>query len=156
MPLLNPQVAATAVPPSPPEHLPLLVNWAMERGGHVLVVDDSPTNRLVTEALLSSVGFTVSLAAGGAEALEVMRGLSKAPDAVLMDLAMPDMDGVMTTTAIRALPPPHGRVVIIALTASGLPEERMRCIEAGMDDFLIKPAGKATLLRTLRQWMGDD
>lgn len=152
MAFLNPHIAASGAPPRS-DRLSLLVNWAMERGGHILVVDDSPTNLLVTEAILSSVGFTVSLATGGAEALEVMRGT--APDAVLMDLAMPEMDGVMTTAAIRALPPPHGRVVIIALTANSQPEDRMRCIEAGMDDFLTKPAGKATLLTTLHQWMSD-
>lgn len=152
MAFLNPHIAASGAP-SRPDRLSLLVNWAAERGGHILVVDDSPTNLLVTEAILSSVGFTVSLATGGAEALAVMRG--SPPDAILMDLAMPDMDGVMTTAAIRALPPPHGRVVIIALTANGQPEDRMRCIEAGMDDFLTKPAGKATLLTALHQWMCD-
>ncbi|NYZ15041.1 response regulator [Azospirillum sp. RWY-5-1] len=154
MAFLNPHVTAPAAPLRS-DRLSLLVNWARERGGHILVVDDSPTNLLVTEAILSSVGFTVSLATGGTEALDVMRDSERAPDAVLMDLAMPDMDGAMTTAAIRALPPPHGRVVIIALTANGQPEDRMRCIEAGMDDFLTKPAGKATLLTTLHQWMCD-
>lgn len=147
---------AMAIAAAPPDRLSLLANWAAERGGHILVVDDSPTNLLVTEAILSSVGFTVSLANGGAEALDVMRGSAEVPDAILMDLAMPGMDGVMATAAIRALPPPHGRVVIIALTANGQPEDRMRCIEAGMDDFLVKPAGKAALLTALHQWISDD
>lgn len=155
MPLLNPSPAIPVAPPRP-DRLSLLATWAAERGGHILVVDDSPTNLLVTEAILSNAGFTVSLATGGAEALRVISESPEAPDAVLMDLAMPDMDGVMTTAAIRALPPPHGHVVVIALTANGQPEDRMRCIEAGMDDFLVKPAGKSMLLTVLHQWISDD
>lgn len=154
MPRFAPYPASAAIP-APPDRLSLLAGWAAERGGHILVVDDSPTNLLVTEAILSSVGFTVSLAAGGEEAVVAIRESVVAPDAILMDLAMPDMDGVMATAAIRALPPPRGRVVIIALTANSQPEDRMRCIEAGMDDFLVKPAGKAALLTTLHQWIGD-
>lgn len=130
-----------------------LAEWAAWRGGRVLVVDDSATNRLVTSAILSKAGFTVMLAAGGAEAVEVLRKADPAPEIVLMDVAMPDMDGLEATRTIRALPDPLGAVIVVALTAQDLPEDRERCAGAGMDDFLVKPAGRTALLSMLHRWL---
>lgn len=130
-----------------------LDEWAIRRGGRVLVVDDSQTNRLVTSAILGKSGFAVTLACGGEEAVDHVRRAEPPPEIVLMDVAMPGMDGIDATRAIRALPAPACNVIIIALTAQDLPDDRQRCRDAGMDDFLVKPAGRQTLLRMLSRWL---
>jgi CheY-like chemotaxis protein len=72
---------------------------------------------------------------------------------VLMDMHMPEMDGLAATQCIRAQEAARGwpRVPIVALTASALPEDRQRCLEAGMDDALVKPFGLEQLQRVLEQ-----
>lgn len=127
--------------------------WAERRGGRVLVVDDSPTNRLVTSAILGKAGFSVSLATGGQEAVDLVRSADPLPEIVLMDVAMPGMNGLDATRAIRGLPGAAGRVTIVALTAQDLPDDRDRCRDAGMDDFLVKPAGRMALLSILERWL---
>lgn len=134
-------------PPMP--SLEELSAWAIERARRVLVVDDSLTNRLVIRGLLEKAGFRVSTADGGWSAVHQMAEAEEAPDAVLMDVSMPDIDGLEATARIRALPPPRGTVAIIGLTANNLPEDRQQCLDAGMDAFVIKPAGKRELLAIL-------
>lgn len=127
--------------------------WAQNRGGRVLVVDDSPTNRMVTGAVLGKAGFQVHLAASGEEAVRMVAEAELLPDAVLMDIAMPDMDGVAATTAIRALPGRRGRIPIIAMTAHAFPEDRDLCLKSGLDDYLSKPVAKVDLLAALERWL---
>jgi two-component system, OmpR family, response regulator len=133
--------------PSPEE----LFAWASDRRRSVLVVDDSLTNRLVIGGLLERIGFSVTSVDGGAAAVALISGGTTVPDAVLMDVSMPEVDGLRATANIRALPPPRGNVVIIGISANAMPEGRRQCIEAGMNDFLTKPAGKFDLLRTLHR-----
>ena len=102
----------------------------------VLVVDDDDTNRLVLEALLSDAGHRVIEARHGAEAVELYR--QHRPDAVLMDVMMPVMDGYEASRRIRALAGRHF-VPIIFLTALSDDKSLARCIEAGGSDFLTKP-----------------
>lgn len=127
--------------------------WAQSRGGRVLVVDDSPTNRMVTGAVLGKAGFQVHLAASGEEAIRMVAEAEDLPEAVLMDIAMPDMDGVAATRAIRALPGRRGRIPIIAMTAHAFPEDREMCLKSGLDDYLVKPVAKVDLLATLERWL---
>lgn len=127
--------------------------WARARGGRMLVVDDSPTNRLVLSGILQNAGFTITQAMGGLEAVEAVRDLPDAPELVLMDVAMPEVDGFMATRGIRSLPGARGLVPIIAVTAHVNDETRLNCEEAGMNDFLVKPVRKATLLAALRRWL---
>lgn len=143
--------AARVVPPT--VRLQALKDWARERGGRVLVVDDSATNRMVTAALLSKAGFRVDLAAGGVEAVHHLAQAAEPPEVVLMDIAMPDMDGFAATAAIRALPGARARVPVIAMTALAFPEDRDRCLAAGLDDYLPKPVQKVDLLGVLARWM---
>ena len=122
------------------------------QSGHLLLVEDNPVNQEVVKSLLEQVGYTVSVAENGREAL----GSFLAPpcDAVLMDLHMPVMDGFDATREIREHEKQAGgRVPIIALTANALPETRERCLDAGMDDYLSKPVRRATLLAALRKWL---
>src|SRR5262245_59813568 len=98
----------------------------------VLLVEDNPVNQQVMLMLLSRAGFAVELAANGREALEAFE---KRPfDLVLMDVQMPEMDGIRATRLIRAREKvTGGHVPIIAVTANALPGERQRCLTAGMD-----------------------
>jgi CheY-like chemotaxis protein/HPt (histidine-containing phosphotransfer) domain-containing protein len=102
--------------------------------------------------MLESLGCRVETAAGGREAV----ALASARDfaAVLMDCRMPGMDGIQATAAIRSLPGRRGRVPIIAVTGLDNAEERRRCLEAGMDDFLNKPLRKSALAEVLSRLTG--
>lgn len=104
----------------------------------VLVAEDHPVNQAYMEAVLEKLGHRSTFAGNGEEALRAMQAQDF--DIVLMDLHMPTMDGFAATRAIRALPGPKARVPIIALTADAFPETQQRAREAGVDDFLAKPA----------------
>jgi signal transduction histidine kinase/CheY-like chemotaxis protein len=110
----------------------------------VLVVDDVLANRLVAKAMLAPAGHEVRLASDGQEAV----GLATAEifDVILMDVQMSGMDGLEATRRIRALPGRAGRVPIVAVTASAMPEQIAACREAGMHSHLAKPIDRATLL----------
>ena len=113
----------------------------------VLVAEDHAVNRKYLEALLTSLGHQVTFAVNGHEAVQAVQ--QRTFDAVLMDLHMPELDGVGATTAIRRLPGARGRLPIIALTADAFPETRERCMAAGMTAFLTKPVEAALLVQTL-------
>ncbi len=130
-----------------------LTAWARVRGGHLLVVDDSPTNRILTAALMRKVGFSVDTADGGAEAIAFVASAEVPYDAVLMDVAMPEVDGIAATSAIRAMPGPRATVPIIAVTAHGFAEDRDRCMIAGMNDYVPKPVRRPELLAALARWL---
>jgi CheY-like chemotaxis protein len=113
----------------------------------VLAAEDNEVNREVLAAMIGLQGHEVSFAHNGREAVSAMR--ARPADLVLMDLHMPEMDGIEAAREIRALPPPAGTVPIVALTADVFSDTRLRCIEAGMNDFLTKPVGVAELARLL-------
>ena len=117
----------------------------------ILLVDDSPANRLVAKAILAKAGYQADMAADGRQAVAAVRG--KSYGLVLMDVAMPEMDGLEATRAIRQLPGDQGQVPIVALTAGAFTDDRRLCLEAGMNDYLSKPVVRADLLRVLGQWL---
>ncbi len=119
-------------------------------GRKVLLVEDNPVNQTVIEAMLRSLGYQVSLAADGAQAIEQCTQAHF--DAVLMDCRLPGIDGYEATRKIRTLP---GREAwpIIALTANALQGDREVCLTAGMDDYLAKPFKRAELQETLQRWL---
>ncbi|MBR0643614.1 ATP-binding protein [Plastoroseomonas hellenica] len=118
-----------------------------ERSLRILVVDDIAANRDVARALLRADGHVTEVADDGTAAVErVARG---GVDVVLMDLQMPDMDGMEATRRIRALPPPHNRIPVLAVTASALPEQVEACRAAGMDGHLPKPIDRRALAAAL-------
>ena len=123
--------------------------------GYVLAVEDNTTNRLVIEALLRRQGIRVECVENGMEAVErITAGVL--PDLVLMDCQMPIMDGYEATRRIRQWEQEAGkpRLPIIALTADAFQEDRIRCLAAGMDDFLTKPLHVEDLKATLQKWLG--
>ncbi len=113
----------------------------------VLVVDDNPINLLVARGLVERAGYEVQLARNGREAVEAVAGGDFGM--VLMDCQMPVMDGLEATRLIRASAA-HGALPIVAVTASGLPEELAACRAAGMNDCLVKPISLEMVQRVLR------
>ena len=121
---------------------------------HVLLVEDNPVNREVATSMLNAMGCKVDEVPNGRDAVEIVR--RQKFDVVLMDCEMPIMDGYAATGAIRAWETDvhdHDRLPIIALTAHALPEDRKRCITAGMDDFLSKPFSMDALRGLLGRWL---
>ena len=118
-------------------------------GLRVLLVEDNPVNQLVARRFLEQEGVQVGVANDGIEALTQVR--DNAWDLVLMDLQMPRMDGLEATRRIRSWEEQkgHTRVPIVALTANVLPQDRERCTEVGMDEFLPKPLRRESLVEVL-------
>jgi CheY-like chemotaxis protein/HPt (histidine-containing phosphotransfer) domain-containing protein len=117
----------------------------------LLLVEDSITNQLVASTLLKIAGYRVDLASNGIEAVNAVK--STAFDLVLMDIAMPEMDGITATKAIRALPAPAGRTPVIAMTANAMVGDRERFLNAGMNDYVPKPIERPYLLATIARWL---
>ncbi|PAW61268.1 MAG: hypothetical protein B9S34_16395 [Opitutia bacterium Tous-C1TDCM] len=122
---------------------------AVGRSLRVLVVEDNPQNQRVAALLLGRLGHTAEWADNGAAALEYLA--REAFDAVLMDCQMPGLDGYETTGRIRrgALMGIDAAIPVIALTAHSLPEDRERCLAAGMDDYVPKPVRSRELAAAL-------
>jgi signal transduction histidine kinase/CheY-like chemotaxis protein len=119
-------------------------------GRHVLVVDDEPINREVARMQLEAVGLVVDEAEDGADAVTLAQ--EKTYAAIFMDMQMPKVNGLEATQEIRQLPG-YQRIPIIAMTANAFSEDKARCLEAGMNDFLVKPLDPDLLFATLlRAW----
>ena len=112
----------------------------------ILLAEDNPVNQKVEMRLLQKMGHQVDLARNGEQAVEAARETEY--DAVLMDCQMPKMDGYTASAAIRRLPG-RGTLPIIALTAHAMAEDRQRCLDAGMDDYLSKPISTERLYHSL-------
>lgn len=119
--------------------------------GRVLLVDDSPVNLLVAGAMLESFGLSVDQAEDGLQALECMK--RQAYELVLMDCQMPELDGFETTQSWRAHERSQGLspLPIVALTASAVNSDRERCLQVGMDDYLVKPFEMQDLLNVVQR-----
>jgi CheY-like chemotaxis protein len=118
----------------------------------ILVVDDVIPNQLLVKKILESLGYSVSVAANGLEAIEM---LAHVPcDLVLMDCQMPEMDGFEATRQIRNPKNVVSRdIPVIALTANALSGDDKKCFDAGMNDYLTKPLKKMALVEKLNLWL---
>jgi signal transduction histidine kinase/CheY-like chemotaxis protein len=119
-------------------------------GRNVLLVEDNPVNQTVIEAMLRSLGFKVSVAADGAQAVRSAESLIF--EAILMDCRLPVIDGYEATRQIRQLPGCTD-LPIIALTANALQGDREACLSAGMNDYLAKPFKRTDLQQILQRWV---
>jgi PAS domain S-box-containing protein len=116
----------------------------------ILIAEDSPINQKVALHQLRSIGYEADLAGNGKEALQLLECIDY--DIILMDCQMPELDGYETTIAIRNQNSDKSKIVIIAMTANAMKEDRDRCINCGMDDYLSKPIRKDDLAQKLLEW----
>jgi PAS domain S-box-containing protein len=142
-PSLEPAIEPVETPAAP-----------LARGLSILVAEDNQINALLIRSLLAKLGHHAVITTDGNEALESWLSAKSAGslyDLVLMDIQMPNLDGIETTKRIRSLEAgqPDRRTPILALTANTLVEDRYACFEAGMDGFLIKPLDREKLAEAL-------
>ncbi|WP_218573034.1 ATP-binding protein [Pseudomonas sp. gcc21] len=124
-----------------------------QTGYTVLLVEDNLVNQMVAKGMLGRLGYDVAVAEHGEAALQRLH--EREFDLVLMDCNMPVMDGYETTRRIREQA--HWATLpVIALTANALEEDRERCTEAGMDDYLVKPFKREDLQAMMNKWLGND
>ncbi len=117
-------------------------------GSRVLVAEDNATNQEITRAVLELAGIHTRLVTNGLAALDAVQ--EEAFDAILMDIQMPEMNGLEASRAIRKLPFLQ-KVPIIAMTAHTLKEDRIKCMDAGMDDYISKPVNQEKLFQVLQK-----
>ena len=120
-----------------------------DKAYRVLLAEDSETNSYILQAYLEIAGHTVDSASNGVEALKLAE--TTPYDAILMDISMPEMDGLEATRRLRSSAGENQNTLVIALTAHVQKEIREECTEAGMNDFLAKPVSRDQLLETLDQ-----
>ncbi|MBF0339797.1 MAG: response regulator [Magnetococcales bacterium] len=123
--------------------------------GKVLLVEDTFVNQQVASSMLKQMGLEVEIARDGEEG--VAKAVTGRPDVILMDMQMPLMDGLEATRQIREWEARRGHsgepVPILAMTANALSGDRERCLESGMNDYLVKPVLWETLAAKLAQWL---
>ena len=122
--------------------------------GHVLVVEDNAVNRMLIGAYLEEFGLTYDVVENGAQALKQLA--AKDYDLVLMDIMMPELDGVDTTKRIRKMGGEAGEVPIVALTAHAMKGDREDYLAAGMDGYVSKPIRGRELFGALKPYLSDD
>ena len=115
----------------------------------ILLAEDNKINQIIATRLLLEKGVLVDVAPNGLRAVEMAK--QKKYALVLMDIQMPEMDGIQATREIRSIPK-YESLPIIALTANAMEDDRRRCLEAGLNDVVAKPINPTILYRTIRQW----
>ncbi|MET0381811.1 MAG: response regulator, partial [Burkholderiaceae bacterium] len=140
-----------AAPAAPaPRRLDLAEAMRAIRGARALIAEDNPVNQQVATAFLEAGGLVVTLAENGREAVEWVR---KAPfDVVLMDMQMPDMDGLQATRLIRRTTQ-GAKLPVIAMTAGAMETDKQECLAAGMNAHVAKPIDAMQLVNALLAWV---
>jgi CheY-like chemotaxis protein len=124
---------------------------ASSNRGLILLAEDNEINQMVAVDSLTMFGYRVDTARNGAEAVRL--ATAKPYQAILMDCQMPTMDGYTATAQLRQRERAGQHIPIIAMTAGALAEDRQRCLDAGMDDYLAKPIDPQQLSAALSRWI---
>lgn len=117
---------------------------------NILVAEDNDINRRVVQIVLERLGHAADFVENGMDAVEAVD--LKRYDLILMDMLMPGMDGIEATRRIHEKTAREDRPVIIAMTASAMPEDERKCLEAGMDDYISKPFKIETVQRKITKF----
>ena len=131
----------------------LQADLAALRGRRILLVEDNDINQQVARELLEDVGLAVDVAGDGQVALDMAQRAKY--DLIFMDMQMPVMDGLAATRRMREIGW-LARVPIVAMTANAMEMDRQRCLEAGMNDVVVKPIDPEELWATLLRWVSQD
>jgi signal transduction histidine kinase/CheY-like chemotaxis protein/ligand-binding sensor domain-containing protein len=115
---------------------------------HILIAEDNPVNQKLATRVLNKLGYKPDVAANGREALHAF--INAQHTLILMDVQMPEMDGLETTQKIRSLS--GKQPIIIAMTANAMQGDREQCIQAGMNDYISKPVNLDELMKTIEKW----
>lgn len=116
----------------------------------LLLAEDNPVNQKLAVVMLGKAGYPVDVVDNGFKAVEAV--FSQSYSVVLMDVQMPELDGLAASRLIRQREKPGQHIPIVALTAHAMQGDREMCLEAGMDDYLAKPLQREELLRVLERW----
>ncbi|WP_161782008.1 PAS-domain containing protein [Nitratireductor basaltis] len=127
---------------------------ASQHGVDILVAEDNEVNQLVFTQILSESGFGFEIVNNGREALEAFQKLN--PRLILMDVSMPELNGLEATKAIRNTGPEGKAVPIIGVTAHALKGDREKCLESGMNDYLSKPISPKALVDKINRWAEEN
>ena len=119
--------------------------------GRILLAEDNQINQQVSLRMLATLGFRIDIVSNGSQAIKAIQ--EHTYDLVLMDCQMPEMDGLAATAYIRKHLDPDHTIPIVALTANAFSEDRGRCLESGMNDFLAKPVSPAQLASMIQRWI---
>ncbi|MEE4243298.1 MAG: response regulator [Desulfopila sp.] len=117
----------------------------------LLLAEDNPVNQKLAQIILTKAGYTLDIVSSGKAALETYTASPDKYDAILMDIQMPEMDGLSATREIRRAG--HDKVPIIAMTANALKGDREICLEAGMTDYITKPIKREIVYTVLEKWL---
>jgi len=121
--------------------------------GRILVVEDNPQNMRLVRKILKHAGYTVLEAENGMEGIAVTE--YERPDLILMDVNLPDIDGLEATARLRGIPE-VSHTPIIALTANAMVGDREKALEAGCDGYLPKPVSRMELLNTVADYLAGN
>ncbi len=136
------------------EDASLITKYSLEeqkrRTIHILLVEDNPINQRVAFKILEKRNYKVTIANNGLEALKILQ--TESFDVVLMDVQMPEMDGLTATREIRSKDWPVQKIPIIAMTANAMKGDEEACMKAGMDDYISKPFKPKELYATIEHW----
>jgi PAS domain S-box-containing protein len=127
----------------------------IDRKNRILVAEDNPINQKVAQAMIEKLGYDVDIVANGLETIDALRLIPY--DLVLMDCQMPEMDGFEATRQIRQADSRvlNSHVPIVAMTASAMSDDRDRCLQSGMNDFIAKPVHIGELEKMLAAWLRE-
>jgi len=150
--LFNAIVEAQGLEAQIPRHVSDKILEIEFEGTVALLAEDNEANQMVATELLSRLGIELDIANNGREAVEMARENKGRYAAILMDMQMPEMDGLEATRTLRA-DPEFRDLPIIAMTANAMKQDLDACLAAGMSDHIIKPIDRALMVGTLRRWL---